>query len=59
MTSVYARNDGCRRKRGEDMPFWASVAVAATLLVLCALSATYARPPLEFHVPLEPTFVGR
>jgi hypothetical protein len=58
MASIYARNGRVSRNGDEDVSFWGSVAIAATLLVLCALSATYARPPLEFHAPFEPTFVA-
>jgi len=58
MTSIYVRNDRSSRNGDEDMSFWGSVTVAATLLILCALSAAYAPPPLEFHVPLQQTFIA-
>lgn len=58
MTSIYVRNERPHCNGDEDMSFWASAAVAATLLVLYVLSAAYARPPLEFHAPFDQTFVA-
>lgn len=57
MTAIAVKNDRARRSGDEDMPFWASVAVAATLFVLCVLSAATMTPPLD-PAPFDTTFVA-